>query len=237
MCRWLAYSGAPVLIKDVLYEGPNSLVHQSLSSRLGAEPTNGDGFGVGWYGDPDTPGLFHSTEPAWNDQQPARARRPHQLAAVLHPYPRGDRQRGPADQLPPLPARPLAVHAQRLPQRVRHRQARPDACRRPVAVPGDQGPGRHGAAVLPRPDLRPPGRPSRGRRAGDRARRGGRRAARSPEPVPGHGRDHRRRDDLGVPLLQRTQVAHAVLHHRRPHAAQDVPRARAAPGALRQTRG
>src|SRR5690349_15952286 len=68
MCRWLAYSGAPILLKDVLYEGPNSLVHQSLSSRLGAEPTNGDGFGVGWYGAPDTPGLFHSTEPAWNDQ-------------------------------------------------------------------------------------------------------------------------------------------------------------------------
>ena len=40
---------------------------QSLHSRLGAEPTNGDGFGVGWYGAPDTPGMFHSTEPAWND--------------------------------------------------------------------------------------------------------------------------------------------------------------------------
>jgi predicted glutamine amidotransferase len=68
MCRWLAYSGAPILLRDVLYEGPNSLVSQSLHSRMGAEPTNGDGFGVGWYGAPDTPGLFHSTEPAWNDQ-------------------------------------------------------------------------------------------------------------------------------------------------------------------------
>ena len=68
MCRWLAYSGSPILMKDVLYEGPNSLVHQSLQSRLGAEPTNGDGFGVGWYGALETPGLFHSTEPAWNDQ-------------------------------------------------------------------------------------------------------------------------------------------------------------------------
>jgi predicted glutamine amidotransferase len=67
MCRWLAYSGSPILIKEVLYEGPNSLVGQSLHSRLGAEPTNGDGFGVGWYGLPDTPGVFHSTEPAWND--------------------------------------------------------------------------------------------------------------------------------------------------------------------------
>jgi len=67
MCRWLAYSGSPILIKDALYEGPNSLVAQSLHSRLGAEPTNGDGFGVGWYGAPSTPGVFHSTEPAWND--------------------------------------------------------------------------------------------------------------------------------------------------------------------------
>src|SRR4030095_9315905 len=46
------------------------LVHQSLQSRLGAEPTNGDGFGVGWYGDLDTPRLFHSNAPAWHDHNP-----------------------------------------------------------------------------------------------------------------------------------------------------------------------
>jgi predicted glutamine amidotransferase len=68
MCRWLAYSGAPILLKEALYGGTHSLVDQSLHSRLGAETTNGDGFGVGWYGAPDTPGVFHSTEPAWNDQ-------------------------------------------------------------------------------------------------------------------------------------------------------------------------
>ena len=68
MCRWLAYSGSPILLHEALYEGPNSLVNQSLHSRLGAEPTNGDGFGVGWYGAPDTPGMYHSTEPAWNDR-------------------------------------------------------------------------------------------------------------------------------------------------------------------------
>ena len=67
MCRWLAYSGAPILLEDVLYEGPNSLVGQSLNSKLGAEPVNGDGFGVGWYGAPDTPGVYRSIEPAWND--------------------------------------------------------------------------------------------------------------------------------------------------------------------------
>ncbi len=68
MCRWLAYSGAPILMEEVLYGGTNSLVDQSLHSRLGAEPTNGDGFGVGWYGAPETPGVYRSTEPAWNDQ-------------------------------------------------------------------------------------------------------------------------------------------------------------------------
>jgi predicted glutamine amidotransferase len=67
MCRWLAYSGSPVQLSSVLYQGVNSFVGQSLHSRLGAEPTNGDGFGVGWYGAPATPGVFHSTEPAWND--------------------------------------------------------------------------------------------------------------------------------------------------------------------------
>ena len=67
MCRWLAYSGSPVLLEELLYKPQHSLVVQSLHSQLGAETTNGDGFGVGWYGDRDTPGVFRSTEPAWND--------------------------------------------------------------------------------------------------------------------------------------------------------------------------
>jgi predicted glutamine amidotransferase len=68
MCRWLAYSGSPVLLEELLYKPKHSLIDQSLHSRLGAETTNGDGFGVGWYGDGDTPGVFHSVEPAWNDR-------------------------------------------------------------------------------------------------------------------------------------------------------------------------
>jgi glutamine amidotransferase len=68
MCRWLAYSGTPVLIERLLYEPKHSLIDQSLHSRLGAETTNGDGFGIGWYGDVETPALFHSIEPAWNDR-------------------------------------------------------------------------------------------------------------------------------------------------------------------------
>ena len=68
MCRWLAYSGSPLRIGELLYRPEHSLIDQSLHSRLGAETTNGDGFGVGWYGVGDTPGVFHSVEPAWNDR-------------------------------------------------------------------------------------------------------------------------------------------------------------------------
>jgi predicted glutamine amidotransferase len=68
MCRWLAYSGSPVLVEDLLYTPKHSLIDQSLHSTMGAETTNGDGFGIGWYGDAETPGTFHSTEPAWGDR-------------------------------------------------------------------------------------------------------------------------------------------------------------------------
>ena len=56
MCRWLVYSGASVLLKDALYTPAHSLIDQSLHSRLGAEATNGDGFGIGWYDAAPTPG-------------------------------------------------------------------------------------------------------------------------------------------------------------------------------------
>ena len=68
MCRWLAYSGSPLRIEQLLYEPKHSLIDQSLHSTMGAEPTNGDGFGIGWYGEGDTPGTFHSIEPAWSDR-------------------------------------------------------------------------------------------------------------------------------------------------------------------------
>jgi predicted glutamine amidotransferase len=70
MCRWLAYSGSPILIEELLYKPEHSLIDQSLHARLGVDTTNGDGFGVGWY-DTDnaqTPAVFRSIEPAWNDR-------------------------------------------------------------------------------------------------------------------------------------------------------------------------
>src|SRR5215470_6257884 len=69
MCRWLAYSGSPVLLEELLYKPQHSLIDQSLHSKLGAETTNGDGFGISWYTDvAKTPGVYRSIEPAWNDR-------------------------------------------------------------------------------------------------------------------------------------------------------------------------
>jgi len=68
MCRWMAYSGSPVLLEELLYKPKHSLIDQSLHSTMGAETTNGDGFGVGWYGVGETPATYHSIEPAWNER-------------------------------------------------------------------------------------------------------------------------------------------------------------------------
>jgi predicted glutamine amidotransferase len=69
MCRWLAYSGTPILLEELLYRPRFSLIDQSLHSRLGVETTNGDGFGVGWYGADHDAGatLFRGVGPAWGD--------------------------------------------------------------------------------------------------------------------------------------------------------------------------
>ncbi|WP_455355703.1 class II glutamine amidotransferase [Streptomyces sp. SYSU K217416] len=69
MCRWLAYSGTPVVLDDILYKPEHSLIDQSLHSHLGVETTNGDGFGIGWYGaDSKTPAIVRDTGPAWNNR-------------------------------------------------------------------------------------------------------------------------------------------------------------------------
>lgn len=72
MCRWLAYLGEPLQPATIVLDAKHSIVSQSLNSPLGAETVNGDGFGFGWYPTGDQsggePALFHSTEPAWNDE-------------------------------------------------------------------------------------------------------------------------------------------------------------------------
>jgi predicted glutamine amidotransferase len=67
MCRWMAWHGQPVLIEELLFKTQHGLVDQSLHSRMGAETTNGDGFGLGWYGVGDGPGVYRGVLPAWGD--------------------------------------------------------------------------------------------------------------------------------------------------------------------------
>jgi predicted glutamine amidotransferase len=71
MCRWLAYSGTPIRLEELLYEPRYSLIDQSMHSRYGVETTNGDGVGVGWYGvDAPAfaePALYREVGPAWSD--------------------------------------------------------------------------------------------------------------------------------------------------------------------------
>jgi len=67
MCRWLAYFGKPIYMDEVIFEQQNSLIHQSMSARMSHVTTNGDGFGIGWYGEREVPGTFRDILPAWND--------------------------------------------------------------------------------------------------------------------------------------------------------------------------
>ncbi len=79
MCRWLAYSGPEIYMDTLLLRPKHSLLMQSRFARQnyvtglpdfpdGAFPTNGDGFGFGWYGEQRDPGLYRELRPAWSDE-------------------------------------------------------------------------------------------------------------------------------------------------------------------------
>lgn len=67
MCRWAAYLGSPIFLEDIISRPGHSLVAQSQEATECKTSTNGDGFGVAWYGDRDQPGLYRDVYPAWSD--------------------------------------------------------------------------------------------------------------------------------------------------------------------------
>src|SRR4051794_36467537 len=69
MCRWLVYSGSPVPLEAFLYQPEHSLIDQSLNAKLGTHTTNGDGFGVGWYGGGNEAGRYKRTDTALGRQK------------------------------------------------------------------------------------------------------------------------------------------------------------------------
>ena len=67
MCRWAAYSGQEVFLEDIVTSPCHSLIAQSHCAQEAKSPTNGDGFGLAWYGDRPEPGLYRDILPAWSD--------------------------------------------------------------------------------------------------------------------------------------------------------------------------
>jgi predicted glutamine amidotransferase len=68
VCRWLGYFGSPLRIEELVYNATHSLIEQSRAARLTTHLTNADGFGIGWYGTSDSPGIYRSVAPAWSDR-------------------------------------------------------------------------------------------------------------------------------------------------------------------------
>jgi predicted glutamine amidotransferase len=68
MCRWVAYRGQPIYMEDVVTKPSHSLIHQSLRAAEAKTGTNGDGFGIGWYGERAAPGAYRELRPAWSDE-------------------------------------------------------------------------------------------------------------------------------------------------------------------------
>lgn len=67
MCRWIAYRGQPIALEHYVTAPAHSLVEQSIHALEGTTSTNGDGFGLGWYGEHPEPGLYREVRPAWSD--------------------------------------------------------------------------------------------------------------------------------------------------------------------------
>jgi glutamine amidotransferase len=68
MCRWIAYRGETIPLEQYVTAPAHSLVVQSLRALESTASTNGDGFGMGWYGDHPEPGLYREVRPAWSDE-------------------------------------------------------------------------------------------------------------------------------------------------------------------------
>lgn len=67
MCRWAAYVGEDVFLEEIVTAPSHSLIAQSHHALEAKTPTNGDGFGVAWYGERPEPGLYRDILPAWSD--------------------------------------------------------------------------------------------------------------------------------------------------------------------------
>jgi predicted glutamine amidotransferase len=68
MCRWIAYRGETTALEHYVTEPSHSLISQSINALEATASVNGDGFGLGWYGNHPEPGLYREVRPAWSDE-------------------------------------------------------------------------------------------------------------------------------------------------------------------------
>src|SRR3974390_2564802 len=68
MLRWIAYRGETTALEHYVTEPEHSLSAQSIHALEAMASTNGDGFGLGWYGEHPEPGLYREVRPAWSDE-------------------------------------------------------------------------------------------------------------------------------------------------------------------------
>jgi len=68
MCRWIAYRGDVIPLEHYVTSPAHSLIEQSIRALESTASTNGDGFGLGWYGEHPEPGLYREVRPAWSDE-------------------------------------------------------------------------------------------------------------------------------------------------------------------------
>jgi len=68
MCRFVAYMGnKAIALEDLVSKPEHSLVNQSKDAKDTVYRINGDGFGVSWYHGSNSPGVYKTVQPAWND--------------------------------------------------------------------------------------------------------------------------------------------------------------------------
>jgi len=70
MCRWIMYSGEPLLASKLVCNPKNSLITQSIDAKEENHfKVNADGVGFGWYTNihPE-PGLYRDPLPAWSNE-------------------------------------------------------------------------------------------------------------------------------------------------------------------------
>ena len=68
MCRHAAYVGPSLALRRFLTDPPHSLVEQAFRPReMVSAIINADGYGVGWYLDDGSPGVYANPMPIWSD--------------------------------------------------------------------------------------------------------------------------------------------------------------------------